>query len=193
MLSLCAANLIDKAAVASLRDRPLDVARSLRPRRRNLPRVSSLPSGSLNELSRRPRCDTKQRKSIFSDFEFSKITFSKFLRQLLIETTDEASGWSDRHLVAMVDRCSTLLCMMKLGGFQTFSLRDQLFIPANYFEVADLLYAEGAPDSDLIGTDARRWVNRYTPSREQLDRELTDAAFFELVGVENHDRRQGVL
>ena len=145
----------------------------------------------LNELSRRPRCDTKQRKSLFSDFEFSKITFSKFLRQLLIETTDEASGWSDRHLIAMVDRCSTLLCMMKLGGFQTFSLRDQLIIPANYFEVTDLLYAEGVPDSDLIGTDARRWVNPYTPSREQRDRELTDAAFFELVGLEDHDRRRG--
>jgi hypothetical protein len=113
----------------------------------------------LNELSRRPRCDTKQRKSLFADFEFSKITFSKFLRPLLVETADEASGWSERHIIAMVDRCSTLRCMMKLGGFQTFSLRDQLIIPANFFEVTDPLSAEGVPDSDLIGTDARRWVN----------------------------------
>ena len=145
----------------------------------------------LGELSLRPRCETTQRKSLFSDFRFSKVTFSKFLRQLLSETADAASRWTDRHLIAMVDRCSTLLCVMKLGGFQAFSLRDQLIIPANYFEVTDLLYAEGVPDSDLSGSDGRRWVNPYTPSREALDRSLTDGAFFELIGLQDHTKRSG--
>ena len=152
----------------------------------------------LVELSQRYRCNTNlrrslfsQRNALFSDFEFTKITFSKFLRQLLIETADEASGWSDRRLILMIDRCSTLLCWMKLGGFQAFSLRDQLIIPANYFEVTDLLNAEGVTDGDLIGTDACRWANPYVPSREELDRSLTDAAFFQLVGLEDHNKGRG--
>lgn len=144
----------------------------------------------LDELSLRPRCNTNQRKSLFSDFEFSKMTFSKFLRQLL-GTAHEASRWSEMHLIAMVDRCSTLLCMMKLGAFQAFSLRDQLIIPANYFEVTDLLYADGVPDRDLIGTDARRWHNPYTPSQEEQDRSLTDGEFFELIGLEAYNRGRG--
>lgn len=127
---------------------------------------------------------------LFGDYKFSREALAKFVRRCLAEK-DGARRWDDTYLLAMIDRCSTFTSLMQLGGFLTFAMRDELIIPANFYDVSDMLRAKGMPEIELRGTDGLPWRDPYCATAEALSRALSDIEFYRLVGVEATLRRRG--
>jgi hypothetical protein len=122
--------------------------------------------------------------------DFSRIALAKFVRRCLAEKTG-ARRWDDTYILAMIDRCSTFTSLMQLGGFLTFAMRDELIVPANFYDVSDMLRAKGMPEIELRGTDGLPWRNPYCATTEALSRALSDIEFYRLVGVEATPQRRG--
>jgi hypothetical protein len=142
----------------------------------------------LQLLGERGGIDPRQR--LFGDFKFSREALAKFVRRCLVEK-EGARRLDDSYLLAMVDRCSTFTSLMQLGGFLTFAMRDELIVPANFYDVSDMLRAKGVPEIELRGTDGLPWRNPYRATTEALSRALSDYEFYRLVGVEATPRRRG--
>jgi hypothetical protein len=143
----------------------------------------------LRELRR--RFGDRPKQYLFADFDLSRTAFAKFVRSLLCGNGSNMARLDDARILSMTDACSTLISLMKQGGLLTYSARDMLIVPANYFEPTDLLAARGIPNDQILGTDGMVWRNPYAPTREQLDRLLDDKQFFELLGLSTARHARG--
>jgi integrase len=82
-----------------------------------------------------------------------------------------------------MDRCSTFTAVVQLGGFLTCSLRDELILPANYYDIRDLFATTGIKAEELKGLNGEPWRNPYVPTTETLNRALSHEELFELIGL----------
>ena len=128
---------------------------------------------------------------IGSDFLPTRAGFVNVVKLLLQSANAESADWDCMRIFHMIDRCSTFTALVHLGGFLTFSLRDKLILPANYYDIRDLLATMGTDPKELKGLDGAPWRNPYVPSTEALDRAVSQEELFALMGLNGGCARRG--
>lgn len=122
-------------------------------------------------------------RAIFGDFAFNARTLSEFVGRL-------AGTRGTSNAFGILDHSATFAGLLALGGFLTTALRDELLLPANYYNVGDLLDAMGIARANLRGVDGSCWRDPYAPTQTQRERALDLGGILDLL-TENPKRKQG--
>jgi len=128
------------------------------------------------------RIKESEHHSLFFNKGLSKRETGQFIATMLrINNAHLLEGITATSLYWALHRCSNFNALFKLGGMLTAGLSGKLFLPANYYDIGDLLNAKNRTWTPLVGFDGYTWKNPYLPSERDLSNHLESDEMIELL------------
>ena len=139
--------------------------------------------GDLSELIKvvLTRLKESKRKGLFDGREMSVKEVGGFITRMLGSKNIPLQEYGNYELNLAWIRVSNFNALWKMGGMLTAGLASSLFLPANYYDIGDLLNAENDVWQPLKSFDGQAWENPYIPNSEELADNLSVPKMRELL------------